>query len=70
LGFNAESSNVQSDQDRCPYRRGSRSAPAQAQYYLGLGLETNIELTNQDLAIIRQTVDGQMHGKPVGTTAK
>jgi surface antigen len=43
--------------------------PAQAQY-LGLGIETNIELTKQDLDIIRQTVDGQVHGKPVGTTAK
>ena len=38
--------------------------PAQAQYLLGL--ETNVELTKQDLAIIRHTV----HGKPVGTTAK
>ncbi|MBV8119362.1 MAG: hypothetical protein JO081_05415 [Alphaproteobacteria bacterium] len=43
--------------------------PAQAQF-LGLGLETNIELTKQDLAIIRQTVSEQVHGKPVGTTAK
>jgi surface antigen len=43
--------------------------PAQAQY-LGLGIETNIELTKQDLDIIRQTVDQQVHGKPVGTTAK
>ena len=42
--------------------------PAQAQYLLGL--ETNIELTKQDLAIIRQTVREQLHGKPVGTTAK
>jgi len=44
--------------------------PAQAQYYLGFGVETNIELTKQDLEIIRQTVDRQVHGKPVGTTAK
>jgi surface antigen len=43
--------------------------PAQAQY-LGLGVETNIELTKQDLAIMRQTVNGQVHGKPVGTIAK
>lgn len=43
--------------------------PAQAQY-LGLGLETNIELTRQDLAIIRHTVNADVHGKPVGTTAK
>ncbi len=42
--------------------------PAQAQYLLGL--ETNIELTKQDLAIIRHTVHEQVHGKPVGTTAK
>jgi surface antigen len=43
--------------------------PAQAQY-LGLGLETNIELTKQDLDIIHHTVDTQVHGKAVGTTAK
>ncbi len=43
--------------------------PGQAQY-LGRGIETNIELTRQDLDMIRQTVDGQVHGKPVGTTAK
>ena len=42
--------------------------PAQAQYLLGL--ETNIELTKQDLAIIHHTVHDQVHGKPVGTTAK
>ncbi len=43
--------------------------PAQAQL-LGLGLETNIELSKQDLAMIRQTVNDQIHGKPLGTTAK
>ncbi len=43
--------------------------PAQAQY-LGLGLETNIELTKQDLAMIRHTVNADVHGKPVGTTAQ
>ncbi|MGA8757609.1 MAG: RT0821/Lpp0805 family surface protein [Stellaceae bacterium] len=43
--------------------------PAQAQL-LGLGIETNIELTRQDLDIIRHTVSEQIHGKPVGTTAK
>ena len=43
--------------------------PAQAQL-LGLGLETNIELNKQDLAIIRHTVNEQVHGKPVGTTAE
>jgi len=43
--------------------------PAQAQF-LGFGLETNIELTKQDLDIIRHTVNEQVRGKPVGTTAK
>ncbi len=43
--------------------------PANAQL-LGLGLETNIELSRQDLDIIRHTVYEQIHGKPVGTTAK
>jgi surface antigen len=43
--------------------------PAQAQF-LGFGLETNVELTKQDLDIIRDTVNEQVHGKPVGTTAK
>jgi surface antigen len=43
--------------------------PAEAQL-LGLGIETNIELSRQDLGIIRQTVSEQIHGKPVGTTAK
>jgi hypothetical protein len=43
--------------------------PSQAQF-LGLGMETNIALTKQDLDIIRETVVGQVHGKPVGTTAK
>jgi surface antigen len=42
--------------------------PARAQY-LGPGLETNIELTKQDLDIMRSTVDRQVHGKPVGTAA-
>jgi surface antigen len=43
--------------------------PARAQF-LGLGLETNVELTKQDFDIIRHTVNEQVHGKPVGTTAK
>jgi surface antigen len=43
--------------------------PAQAQL-LGLGIETNIALTRQDLSIIRQTVTEQVHGRPVGTAAK
>ena len=45
------------------------SLPAQAQL-LGLGLPTNIELTTQDLAIIRHTLNQEVHGRPVGTTAK
>ena len=44
------------------------SLPARAQF-LGLGLESNIELTKQDLAIIHRTVDEQVHGRTVGTSA-
>jgi surface antigen len=43
--------------------------PVRAQL-LGLGLETNIELNKEDLAIIRHTVTSEVHGKPVGTIAK
>ena len=43
--------------------------PAQAQY-LGPVLQTNVALTKQDLEIVRQTVNEQVHGKPVGTTVK
>jgi surface antigen len=43
--------------------------PAQAQY-LGPGIETNVALTKQDLAIMRHVVNEQVHGKPVGTSAK
>jgi hypothetical protein len=42
--------------------------PAEAQF-LGLGLESNIELTKLDLAMIHRIVDEQIHGKAVGTTA-
>ena len=38
--------------------------------FLGPTLEINVELTKQDLDIIRHTVNEQVHGKPVGTTAK
>jgi surface antigen len=31
--------------------------------------ETNITLTKQDLEMIHNAVTGQIHGKPVGTTA-
>ena len=43
--------------------------PAQAQF-LGPGIEFNVTLTKQDLHIIHHTVNEQVHGKPVGTTAK
>lgn len=44
------------------------SVPAQAQY-LGLGFESNVALTRQDLDILRRTVNGEIHGHPVGATA-
>ncbi len=47
---------------------GLASFAAQAQF-LGLGFESNITLTQQDLDMIRQTVNQQIHGKPVGATA-
>jgi hypothetical protein len=47
---------------------GFTSAAAQAQF-LGLGFESNITLTQDDLDKMRQTVNQQIHGKPVGTTA-
>lgn len=47
---------------------GLASPAAQAQF-LGLGFESNITLTRQDLDMIRQTVNQQIHGKPVGATA-
>jgi surface antigen len=43
--------------------------PAQAQF-LGPTLEFDVELTKQDLDIMRHTVNEQVHGKPVGITAK
>jgi surface antigen len=47
---------------------GLASAAAQAQF-LGLGFESNITLTQDDLDKMRQTVNQQIHGKSVGTTA-
>jgi surface antigen len=47
---------------------GLASAPAQAQF-LGLGFESSITLTQEDLDKMRQTVNQQIHGKPIGTTA-
>ena len=46
---------------------GLASAGAQAQL-LGPAFETNITLTQDDLDKMRQTVNQQIHGKPVGTT--
>ena len=44
------------------------SSAAQAQF-LGSGFESNVTLTKEDLGMMRQTVNQQIHGKPVGTTA-
>jgi hypothetical protein len=43
--------------------------PAQA-LFLGPSLEINVGLTKQDLDIIHHTVNDQVHGKAIGTTAK
>ena len=48
---------------------GLLSASAQAQLLLGPAWESNIRLTQGDLDLIHRTVDSQIHGKPVGTTA-
>jgi len=47
---------------------GLASSAVQAQF-MGLGFESNITLTQQDLDMMRQTVNQQIHGKPVGATA-
>ena len=47
---------------------GLASPMAHAQL-LGLGWESNITLTQDDINLIRQTVNQQIHGKSVGTTA-
>jgi hypothetical protein len=44
---------------------GLASPAAQAQL-LGLGFESNISLTQQDLDMIRQAVNQQIHGNPWG----
>jgi surface antigen len=44
------------------------AASAQAQL-LGPGWETNITLKQDDIDLIHRTVDQQIHGKAVGTTA-
>jgi len=43
------------------------AASAQAQTF-GPAWESNVTLTQEDLDLIHQTVDNQVHGKPVGTT--
>ena len=43
--------------------------PAQAQFF-GPALESNVELTKQDLDIIHNTVNEHVYGKPVGIAAK
>jgi|GEM_PF-1044111 surface antigen len=45
------------------------TAPTPRAQYLGPGIRTNIALTQQDLAIIRETVDTKIHGKAIGTSA-
>jgi surface antigen len=48
---------------------GLLTASAQAQLLLGPVWESNITLKQDDLDLIHRTVDTQIHGKPVGTTA-
>jgi surface antigen len=43
--------------------------PTQAQLLLGPAWESNITLAQSDLDLIHRTVDTEIHGKPVGTTA-
>ena len=47
---------------------GLAASAAQAQL-LGPAFESNITLTQEDLNMMRQTVNQQIHGKPVGATA-
>jgi surface antigen len=51
-----------------PIIAGLASAATQAQL-LGPSFESNITLTQDDLDKMRQTVNQQIHGKPVETTA-
>jgi surface antigen len=48
---------------------GLLGEPTQAQLLLGPVWESNITLTQGDLDLIHRTVDTEIHGKPVGTTA-
>jgi hypothetical protein len=43
--------------------------PAPAQLLFGPAWESSITLTQGDLDLIHRTVDTEVHGKPVGTTA-
>jgi len=45
------------------------AGPAAQAQLLGLGFESNVALTREDLDMIRQTVNQHIHGNPVGTTA-
>jgi surface antigen len=47
----------------------SLTSPAAQAQLLGPAFESNITLTREDLDIMRQTVNQQIHGKPIGTTA-
>ena len=47
---------------------GFASSAAQAQL-LGPAFESNVTLSREDLDMMRQTVNQQIHGKTVGTTA-
>jgi surface antigen len=48
---------------------GLLGEPTRAQLLLGPVWESNITLTQGDLDLIHRTVDTEIHGKPVGTTA-
>ena len=45
------------------------ASPAAQAQLLGPSFESNITLTREDLDIMHQTVNQQIHGKPVGVTA-
>ena len=45
------------------------ASPAAEAQLMGFSFESNITLTQRDLDLIRQTVNQQIHGKPVGAEA-
>jgi len=45
------------------------ASPAAQAQLLGLGFESNVTLTQEDLDMIHRAVTQQIHGKPVGTAA-